>query len=476
MKKSLLFGFLFTLCIFSTAKAQFEGGDGTQGDPFQISTPDQLNAVRNYLPAQYNFILLNDIDLTDTDYDPWTPIGTFLGVFDGDGYVISGINVNSTANYAGFFSVVGGTVKNLGVRGSVTSTVLSVGLLAGYLGQTVPSLIENCFADGDITTTVSSTNNGYIGLIVGNLSKKDAVVRNCYSKGSVTNTASCYSGGICGRVTVAGGTVENCYSEAVISGYDYAGGIAGQVISGGNVSDCYAIAKISGNNYVGGITGQAAGTVSNCYATGIISGRASVGGVAGNVLTGGGTLSNAVAANPSVTASGTNFGRVVGSVSGTINNVYGLESTLVNGSAIVGDGSATGKDGETKTLEELQEACFYIVDMEWDFTNVWAMPSSPGLPIFKRDYPGGFPIECGGTTTSSRLQLSGKSQIFCENNTLNVLGLEWNSRVRIYNATGSLVNDNRSTGGLQVNLPAKGIYFIEITHGESRDIIKIVNK
>lgn len=39
----------------------FAGGDGSLSDPYQISTPEQLNEVRNYLDK--NFVLINDIDL-----------------------------------------------------------------------------------------------------------------------------------------------------------------------------------------------------------------------------------------------------------------------------------------------------------------------------------------------------------------------------------------------------------------------------
>ncbi len=87
-----------------TVYAEFAGGTGTLADPWQISTPMQLNNVRNYLgDANSNkyFILINDIDLSaytgenGPEYnlgEGWRPIGytgssstVFWGKFDGQG-------------------------------------------------------------------------------------------------------------------------------------------------------------------------------------------------------------------------------------------------------------------------------------------------------------------------------------------------------------------------------------------------------
>ena len=49
------------------ANAQFSGGTGTPGNPYQITSPAELNNLRNYLGATYAgtcFKLMNDIDLT----------------------------------------------------------------------------------------------------------------------------------------------------------------------------------------------------------------------------------------------------------------------------------------------------------------------------------------------------------------------------------------------------------------------------
>ena len=51
----------------------FEEGDGTAKSPYQITTAEQLDQVRNYLDK--HFILTEDIDLSG--YENWEPIGMF---------------------------------------------------------------------------------------------------------------------------------------------------------------------------------------------------------------------------------------------------------------------------------------------------------------------------------------------------------------------------------------------------------------
>ena len=79
---------------------EFAGGDGTEGNPYQVSTAEQLDNVRNYLDAY--FIQTADIDLTEAtaeggtfynDGSGWSPIGTnrntpFAGSYDGGGHRI----------------------------------------------------------------------------------------------------------------------------------------------------------------------------------------------------------------------------------------------------------------------------------------------------------------------------------------------------------------------------------------------------
>lgn len=90
----------FTISFLGKRPA-FDGGAGTQEDPFQISTLEQLNAIRLKLGGHY--ILTADIDLAQWGL-VWIPIGkyvvggedlvrnrTFTGAIDGAGHRLSGL-------------------------------------------------------------------------------------------------------------------------------------------------------------------------------------------------------------------------------------------------------------------------------------------------------------------------------------------------------------------------------------------------
>ena len=87
-------------------------------------------------------MLGNSISLEDQE---WTPIGdsekAFKGNFDGNGYIIEGLKIVKTENYAGLFGNTTGTIKNLGVIGNIKSSEDKKGGISGYAG----GIIENCF-------------------------------------------------------------------------------------------------------------------------------------------------------------------------------------------------------------------------------------------------------------------------------------------------------------------------------------------
>ncbi|GHV10426.1 hypothetical protein FACS1894162_4420 [Bacteroidia bacterium] len=340
--------------------------EGTAGNPFKIYTATDLNKVRDNMNAYY--VLMNNIDVSG-DYPSWIPLGktaqgngdftAFNGNFDGNGYLISGVNINYTGSYVGFFAVVGGTVKNLGIKGIVTNTAgTATGLLTGYLGQaSQSSTIENCYAEGTVTLTASNA-NAHAGILVGNQTQAHSIIRYCHVKGSVSNDKD-FTGGIAGRQNTSGGTISNCYSEADVTGANYVGGIVGRIY-GANVNNCYATGTINGVSYVGGIAGERYNSAAS---------------------------SGLVAANVAVRATTGNFGRALGSIGAgaTVSNVYGLESTVVelNGVSQTITSSATGKDGAhiPGGGAAAKTQAFYE-GLGWDFNAIWGIDEGLGYPYF----------------------------------------------------------------------------------------------
>ncbi|MDR1299939.1 MAG: hypothetical protein LBJ84_06810, partial [Oscillospiraceae bacterium] len=86
------------------AAAPAISGSGTQASPYLITTEEELTAIAlgtlsNALSSYYQ--LQNDIALTA---ETWAPITPFTGVFDGNGYEISGIVLsNYSKTNAGMF-------------------------------------------------------------------------------------------------------------------------------------------------------------------------------------------------------------------------------------------------------------------------------------------------------------------------------------------------------------------------------------
>ena len=148
---------------------------------YQIGTPSELLWFAEHVKVNgiQKAVLTADIDMTGVK---WTPIGTkekaFKGEFDGQGHVITNLNVNDTSlEYAGLFGYVTdhATIKNLGVFGEFSGGEY-VGGIAGYSEN---SEITNCFFIG----TVSGTNTNGIANedIIGD------TVKNCYFQSDSTD-------------------------------------------------------------------------------------------------------------------------------------------------------------------------------------------------------------------------------------------------------------------------------------------------
>ncbi|NLK18684.1 MAG: hypothetical protein GX310_02700 [Synergistaceae bacterium] len=99
---SILVCFLLLPLLAGEGLAAFSGGNGTAGNPYIITTAEQLDEMRNGLAAHYK--LGNDIDLGEVPYNTgsgWKPIGgfdlgegPFTGSLDGNGKKITGLFIN----------------------------------------------------------------------------------------------------------------------------------------------------------------------------------------------------------------------------------------------------------------------------------------------------------------------------------------------------------------------------------------------
>ena len=181
-----------------TVAAGFNGGTGTEADPYIIANAEQLVYFRNEVDGGRTFEgeflkLTASIDLNDVNFDPigwgyeydgFTAGGnTFNGTFDGAGHTIYGLYQNgwdldsdkenySTYTYsmAGgglFASVVDATIKNLTISGAnIVFECVDMGVLVGYAQG-------NCtFQNISIINCTIQNYNRYTGGVVGECSPR----------------------------------------------------------------------------------------------------------------------------------------------------------------------------------------------------------------------------------------------------------------------------------------------------------------
>jgi uncharacterized membrane protein len=254
---------------------KYGGGTGDPNDPYQIWTPQQLNAI-GVDANDWNkcFILMADIDMSDYTGTLYNIIGNyakqFTGKFDGNGHEIFNLTYNSAArDCVGLFGHTGSgsEIKNLGLENvNVTGNRYIGGLIGLNRG-----LVTNCHSIGKVYAYADKAGpaGGLIGTSLGPVSY-------CYSAGTVYRGAN-----VGGLIGVNNAIVTYCYSKASVeaTGAYCAGGLIGYN-SHGNVSSCYAtgLVNASGSQSISsagliGINEDA--VISNCYSIGVVTGSGS---------------------------------------------------------------------------------------------------------------------------------------------------------------------------------------------------------
>jgi hypothetical protein len=213
-----------------------------------------------------------DIDLMD---EPWTPIGAtqtaaFSGTFDGAGYTLSNILVNSTEGEGrGLFgNAIGATFNNVRlISGSVTSNQSCTGGICGWSrNATFFACLNNA--------TISGANNSTGGIC----GYSNSVFIACRNSGNVT-TSGQYAGGIAAyHIDWSGATtgIVACYNTGRITATAATafnvGGIVGQTNSTAGIIACYNTGEISMTAASkGGIAGTSSVATTGCYWSGTVA-------------------------------------------------------------------------------------------------------------------------------------------------------------------------------------------------------------
>lgn len=274
----------------------FDGGDGTVGNPYQISRLDQVQAVQDNLDT--HFILMGDIDASSTGSgDEFIPIGDngipFTGSFDGNGFTISELTINRPVeSNVGLFGVIGegATVENLYLESATISGANEVGVLAGINNGNIIQSYS--------TGTVNGTDN------VGGLSgQNNGLMQLSFSSASIT--AANNVGGLVGTNTA---TILSGYAVGSVNGNTNVGGLAGSNTSSGQIDETYAAGSVSGVTNVGGLIGLKSGTVTSSYwDNNLITGTGQVNGTGSGDSTGMTGLSTSEMQGPAAQTNMTDF-------------------------------------------------------------------------------------------------------------------------------------------------------------------------
>lgn len=271
-------------------------GKGTADDPYVIRTEADLKAVANYLKKEnVHFRQGADIKLANA---AWTPLGTedkpFMGTYDGNGYVISGLKLDSGYDVGLFGVTMKATLKNIRLT-AVSTYGEAPSNAGGVVGSAYVTSISGCSVSGTLSGA------GHVGLLAGNVYGTVASahpVVNCSARGTVVSEGS-YAGGLIGYVDVyydgeptgeedmIGADIRNCSTDVDLQGSSDVGGLVGYY-NGGKVTSCHATGKITVRSgwRNGGLIGEvySSAEISRCYATGDID---STGTAYGNAFCGG---------------------------------------------------------------------------------------------------------------------------------------------------------------------------------------------
>lgn len=309
------------LTVLESTPSEFDAGDGTEENPYQVATAEQLDNVRNHLDK--HFIQTEDIDLAEyladggagyNDGAGWEPIGVFVsgdtgspftGSYNGNGKTISNLNINRIdKDYVGLFEYSKGDIDNVTLLEVDISGKATVGGLVGYQNG---GAIVDCSVSGSVNGTGSR-----VGGLIGE-SYEVVEVIGCYSTASVeglndvggligynsySTIEKCHAtGNVKGNSSTTGGLVasnnngviKNCYATGSVFGlYDEVGGLVGwNAYSGAQIINSYAIGHVTGDGSdIGGLVGENKGSaiVDKCYSTGKVTGGTKVGGLIGESI------------------------------------------------------------------------------------------------------------------------------------------------------------------------------------------------
>ncbi|MCG8476281.1 MAG: hypothetical protein MI784_12510, partial [Cytophagales bacterium] len=216
---------------------EFAGGKGTEKEPYQIATLEQL-AYLSYVPSLWTnqyFVLNNDIDASATKnwnngkgFLPIATGGIFKSSLDGRYHTISGLTMDRKFK-VGVFSVLAGTVSNIAFTKVNYHSVFNGNVKAGAVcAESYEGRLKQVFAEGKIHVESSIVRKEmHIGGFVGEVDLEKSInIKDCmslvdiqtdfYFNGDRSLSTELYLGGMVGS-TWGANEVERSYADGKIT-------------------------------------------------------------------------------------------------------------------------------------------------------------------------------------------------------------------------------------------------------------------
>lgn len=241
---------------FAVAQS-FSGGNGTENDPYKISTAADLQELSKSVAEDMNsyaekfFVMTQDIDMAGvTEFDPIGnnfsgDVHPFSGTFDGQGYKIFNLEKSwDDLGFVGLFGVImNATIKNLTLSSSNIYGDLSVGGIVGVC--MMDNEISNCHTTADVTVGVRKF---YVAGICGGTlisGSNGSVIKDCTNAARVIGCVG-YTAGILGTNGQKDTKVIRCGNTGEISDDQlHVAGVVAHSKNGISIVDCYNTGKIS---------------------------------------------------------------------------------------------------------------------------------------------------------------------------------------------------------------------------------------
>ena len=194
--------------------------------------------------------------------NPWYPINTFAGIFDGQGYTISGLYVKGNSQKMGMFAETtsGATIQNVKLTNSYFEFTDTTMALLGSIAGRGNGMFDTIYSDAILVC-----NGTGCGGIVGQVNVTGAQISNCWFDGEIQMKGETgrQVGGILG-ITRAEVDIDHCLNTSKIT-VETKGGIRAAGILGiatGNeftfrITDCLTAGRIyTANSRVGAAVGE----------------------------------------------------------------------------------------------------------------------------------------------------------------------------------------------------------------------------